>query len=289
MNDLPEVSIIIPAYNAEDYLDETIRSVLCQTYKHWQLFIIIDGATDSTAAIAKKYLDDLRIHIIEKSNTGVSDSRNIGIKASTGEWIALLDADDVWLPENLKRKINILLTEQADWVYSDYAELFPNGEEIEKIHRLPSDPLRSLLRWEGQVVTAPSGIVFNRKCFDEGCRFDTSFSTAADQDFCFQLASTCKVSHVSEILWKYRVLANSMSRNIYKMQSDHIGVYRKARKNGLFKRVVFRKFCFANLYLILAGSWWKNGGNKTKSMIYVVKSFFTHPSPLIKKILCRKR
>lgn len=285
----PEVSIIIPVYNAEAYIAETIRSVQQQTFSQWELIILIDGATDGSERIVSEFLYDKRILMFVKSNTGVSDTRNKGFEKAKGNYIALLDADDIWLPDNLEKKINALHETSADWVYSDYEEIYPDGKLIARRFHLPQNPLQSLLLWEGNIVTAPSGLIFRRKCLESGLRFDTAFSTAADQDFCIQLASSFVPCHVPIILWQYRILENSMSRNIVRMESDHIAVFQKARNTGLMSNVKFRRICFANLYLILAGSWWKNGKNKIKGIKFILKSFFTHPKPLLTKLLCRKK
>lgn len=91
------ISIIVPVYNTEKYLDQCIQSVLTQTYTNWELLLIDDGSTDSSGAICDKYAaEDNRIKVVHKPNTGVSDSKNIALDMAKGEYIMFLDSDDYW-------------------------------------------------------------------------------------------------------------------------------------------------------------------------------------------------
>ena len=107
------VSIITPFFNAEAYFEETIESVIAQTYRHWELLLIDDGSTDSSTAIARRYAAQYpdKIRYLEHDghqNRGKSTSRNLGINQASGDYIALLDADDVYLPQKLEKQVAIL-------------------------------------------------------------------------------------------------------------------------------------------------------------------------------------
>jgi teichuronic acid biosynthesis glycosyltransferase TuaG len=100
------VSIIMPAYNAEKYIEESILSAVNQTYRNWELIIINDGSTDNTRAIAEKFSNqDKRIKVVNQQNKRLGGARNTGIQNSTGEWIAFLDSDDLWEPAKLEKQI----------------------------------------------------------------------------------------------------------------------------------------------------------------------------------------
>jgi len=279
------ISIIIPAYNAEKYIVETINSVLNQTFTDWELIIVDDGSKDNTAEIVKQFCEkDNRISYYFKKNSGVSDTRNLGMSKAKGEYIALLDADDFFEKDNLSEKLRILEENNIDWVYSNMY----NSDE--KLNILNVDEgghsvniLDSILLWYGQVVPGPcSNIVFRKICYIDGARFDSEFSTAADQDFTIQLASKYKGYYIDKPLWRYRILGNSMSHNIAVMEKDHIGVYKKATKNKLFKSFWFKQQCFSNLYWILAGSWWKDGNNKKRGLYFIVRALFANPFSFVK-------
>lgn len=281
------VSIIIPLYNTEKYLKETIESVINQSYHDWELIIVNDGSTDLSASIAQKYTElDHRISLITKQNSGVSDTRNVGIQKSSGNYIAFLDADDTWEIDNLSKKVAVLNNSSIDWVYSDASLIDENSNIIGEKTGNDTDVLNDYLEWNKTVVPGPcSNLVVKRHCFNE-LRFDSTFSTAADQDFCFNLSAKYKGRRIAEPLWSYRILTNSMSRNIAVMEKDHIGVYQKAARNNLFKGFWHKQKCFSNLYFILAGSWWKDGKNKLKGMSFILRAIMSYPPNII--ILFRK-
>lgn len=111
------ISIVIPAYNAAPFLEETLNSVINQNYNDFELFVVIDGATDSTEEIARGFESDSRVKVISKPNSGVSDTRNRGFHASKGNYIAFLDADDVWLPTRLEVMLKAFAENQDAALY----------------------------------------------------------------------------------------------------------------------------------------------------------------------------
>lgn len=283
---MAKVSIVTPAYNAEKYIAETIESVLNQTYQNWEWIIVIDGATDDTEGVIKRYLSDPRISYIKKVNTGVSDTRNQGIKKATGDYIAFLDADDTFMPDNLELKVKLLEeNKEVDWVFSD-VHLADENMTINGISDIGSDDniLEDLLLCRTEVVPgACSNIVISRKCVEAGVLYDTQLSTAADQDFCIQLAAKgFKGKHLKKPLWKYRILGGSMSKNVSVMEKDFIYMFNKVKKNNIFKSWSFKQNCFSNLYLILAANWWVNGENKVNGVKYLFKALFAFPFNITK-------
>jgi glycosyltransferase involved in cell wall biosynthesis len=109
----PAVSVIVPFFNGERFFEETIASVLAQTFQDWDLWLVDDAGTDGSAAIARRFAaaHPGRIHVIQHEggrNRGAAASRNLGISSSAGELVAFLDADDVWLPEKLAQQTLIL-------------------------------------------------------------------------------------------------------------------------------------------------------------------------------------
>lgn len=104
----PKVSVIIPAYNQANFIDKAIESVLRQTYQDFEIIIINDGSKDNTEEIVKNYSDFRIRYIYHENNMGVSEARNTGIRASRGDYIALLDSDDEFLSERLGKQIQLL-------------------------------------------------------------------------------------------------------------------------------------------------------------------------------------
>ena len=116
----PEVSVIMPAYNASVYIQEAINSVIAQTYTNWDLIIIDDGSTDSTSEIIMNNVNqDLRIKYFYQENGKQGKARNLGIYHARGIYIAFLDADDVWLPEKLEIQLEEIVAKNVDLVFSD--------------------------------------------------------------------------------------------------------------------------------------------------------------------------
>jgi teichuronic acid biosynthesis glycosyltransferase TuaG len=114
------VSIIMPAYNAEKYISESIDSVIAQTYSNWELIVIDDGSTDGTAEIVKKkQKEDGRIFYYYQENGRQGKARNKGLKESRSEFIAFLDADDLWSPNKLELQVECLNNHKADLIFSD--------------------------------------------------------------------------------------------------------------------------------------------------------------------------
>ena len=279
------VSIIIPVFNTERFIADTINSVIHQSYQNWEMIIVDDGSTDRTEDKVTPYLSDFRINYLKYDNAGVATARNRGIANAKGKYIAFLDADDLWHKENLTEKLKMFKQDKSiDWVFSDIEHIDMDGQYL-GTHPSGTDLklLDNILLWQKEVVPGPgSNLVVKKSCFDEDVKFDPELSTAADQDFCIQLAASYKGKHIPKTLVRYRIVPGSMSKNIQLMESDHIKVYQKADKHHFFKSKNFRRKCLSNLYLILAGSWWKDGNNKWKARKYIVKSLYIYPSSFIK-------
>ena len=119
------ISIIIPIYNADKYLAKCINSVISQTYTSWELLLINDGSTDKSLEICNSFaLKDSRISIINKSNSGVADTRNKGLDQAKGDYIIFLDADDYWILNNsLNILVNTAIEYKLDIVRGDYIKV----------------------------------------------------------------------------------------------------------------------------------------------------------------------
>ncbi|PCJ25697.1 MAG: hypothetical protein COA97_07400 [Flavobacteriales bacterium] len=282
------ISIIIPVYNAEKYISETINSVFSQTYRNWELIIIDDGSADNSANIIKQFCkDNDKVRYYYQENSGVSVARNNGMNKAKGKYIALLDADDVWEKDNLRLKNDVLETKNdVSWVFSNMYNANETAEIVSEASKgTDKNILESILLWKREVIPGPcSNIIFKKKCFEDGISFDKELSTAADQYFTIQLASRYKGHHINEPLWRYRILSNSMSKNISVMEKDHIRVYNKAANKKLFKNFWFKQQCFSNLYWILAGSWWKDGNNKLRGMRFIILALINNPISIIRLI-----
>lgn len=278
------VSIIIPCYNAEKYIAETIQSVMNQTYTNWEMIIINDGSTDNSVTILNQFLkEDNRIQLINKSNSGVSDTRNKGLEIAQGDFVTFLDADDVWYITNLEKKVNFLVSIGYDVVYS-YCQLIDEyAEPIDSILKGENNlKIADFLSLKANYNTAPSGVLFRKEVLQKIGGFDVNLSNNADQDILIQsLANGFKIGVIPEVLWNYRVHATNMSKNVDLLEKDSIYLFKKCEKQQLFHSYWFKQQCFSNLYLILAGSWWKNGNNKLRGLYFLFLAVVSYPASII--------
>lgn len=143
MNDLKNnknlISIIMAAYNAEKTIDAAVGSVINQTYKNWELIIVDDGSSDATGTIAKSYADaDPRIRLISNgANMGVSASRKKALDSAAGEWIAILDSDDLWDSSKLAKQITFAESNTAELIFTGSAFIDTDGNAIDWILHVP--------------------------------------------------------------------------------------------------------------------------------------------------------
>lgn len=126
-----KISVIIPVYNAEKYLDECLQSVLKQSFIDFELLLINDGSTDESGTICNSYAaDDNRIKVFHKENGGVSSARNLGLNHAKGEWITFVDSDD-WVSENYFSCFEMEISKEVDWIFLNLTKKVLNGNDVE--------------------------------------------------------------------------------------------------------------------------------------------------------------
>ncbi|MEP5945592.1 MAG: glycosyltransferase, partial [Balneola sp.] len=200
------VSIITPVYNGQDFLERSIKSVLAQTYENWELFLIDDGSSDNSVQIIEHYLEDDRIKLLRNElNSGIPATRNKGIENSNGEFIALLDQDDEWLPHKLEKQVNRFLEidDSFGLIYSnvevrtDQGILSDQKKEIEPEASIQSNLELMLSR---NLITSPTAMV-KRKALEEVGLFDESIRWGGDDyDLWIRIAHKYKFDYIDEVL-----------------------------------------------------------------------------------------
>ena len=228
----PIFTVVMPAYNAAAYLAQTIESVLNQTFSNFELIIVDDGSTDNTAEIAARYQEkDDRIKILFQSNQGVSATRNKGINCSNSQYIAFIDADDKWYPDNLAFHFQHL--EQNSDLGISYAKvefLHPDGKNTGKIARGRLTNLQPQHFLYDNPTMTVSNLAVRRQVFEEiGC-FDCSMNYAEDLDFLFRVACNhWKIEGINRVLMGYRTTEGGLSSQLYKMEEGWEILMAKAR------------------------------------------------------------
>ena len=186
----PLISVVIPAYNAEQFLDETLESVLSQTYENWECIIVNDGSTDNTEEIAKKWCEkDTRFRYFYKENSGTSDTRNLGIKKARGEYIAFLDADDLYMPNFLDVCLENLVEKDVDLVAPKMLEFWDVQNEVIEDKKdylysgkegialfLHSNRLTMALLCKKSVMDEVGGFTWHKKAEDLHCWLKVLFA-----------------------------------------------------------------------------------------------------------------
>jgi len=281
------VSVIIPAYNSAKFIRETIESVLQQIYTSLEIIVVDDGSTDNQKEIIKVLADqDSRVKYFYQENKGVSAARNFGYEQSSGEYIAFLDADDVWLPDNLILKIEKLQSGKFGLAHSDAAII--NEVSVATGQTLAGkegNVLNDMLMWNGAQIPGPSSILVKRDVLDQVGLFDTELSTSADYDFFLRIASRFAVGRVDKITWKYRIHSNNMHKNIARMEHDVLLVYKKAEREKWFYSWSFQRRCFSTMYLILAASWAGDGNNMLRGLYFFLKGLIQNPIVAVQMVI----
>ena len=283
----PLVSVIIPVYNAENFIEQTIQSVLNQTIQDFEIIVLNDGSKDNSGAVIQALQkQDNRIIYISKSNSGVSDTRNKGIEKAKGKYLAFLDADDIWKKDNLEKKLAGLDSTNKRWIFSDHESIDESNNLLPQIDYKLSEQniLDRLLLWEKEIVLPGpcSNIVAEKSLFDEGVKFDITLSSPADRDISIQLASKADPALIHEKLWQYRIHAQSMSNQNLKVAQEVIVFINKMKKSNLYKNNTIRKKSLSNLYYMLAG-YFNANGYKMKGIRYLSIAFFLSPANVIRK------
>lgn len=230
-------------YNSEAFISETIDSVINQTYKNWELILIDDCSTDDTIKAIQPFLDSgPNIKLIENSkNKGAAVSRNKGIEAANGDFIAFLDGDDLWKPNKLETQITFMKANNCDVCFSSYEQIDEKGKPLNKLVKaLPNLPYKKYLK--SNYIGNLTG-VYNAKILGK----ITSFNLRKRQDWLLWLAAIKKSGKpargIQESLAYYRVRKNSMSSNKVELIKHNYWVYKKglgfSKVKSLYCMLVF--------------------------------------------------
>ncbi|MGB7789238.1 glycosyltransferase [Methanoregula sp.] len=205
----PVVSVIIPVYNGQRYLAETIESVIAQTVKNWEIIAINDGSTDNSLEILEKYTHEHPGHIrfVTVKNGGVSRARNTGAALARGRYFAFLDQDDLWAPEKLQRQIDLLVHNK------DLGITFTNETVIDEKGSVICEKVLTFgIHQRGNVFEyllfdnfiPVSSVIVKKELFTKVGGFDPRFSLAEDFDFLLKVAREAAVDYVDDPLLLYR-------------------------------------------------------------------------------------
>ncbi|MBF2046913.1 MAG: glycosyltransferase [Elainella sp. C42_A2020_010] len=201
---MPQVSIIIPAYNGERFITKALDSILAQTYSNYEIIVVNDGSTDQTAAVLQPYRD--RILYIEQANQGVAAARNRGMALAQGELIAFLDQDDVLLPDKLAVQVECVAQHpEIGIVHSGWRLVDAEGNPLADIEPWHEAPQLDLAGWLKRMPVLLSAMMFRHSWLKRVGEFDSQFKQACDVEIVQRLIMLgCQTAWVPQVTVLYR-------------------------------------------------------------------------------------
>ncbi|WP_343588902.1 glycosyltransferase family 2 protein [Flavobacterium sp.] len=247
MNEL--VSIIVPTYNTEKFIRQTIESVQNQTYSNWEMILADDASTDKTLAIIEEFAkNDNRIKLFKlPENRGNGFARNTALEKATGKYIAYLDADDLWFPEKLEKQIQFLKTNNLHFTFSFYDSIDEEGNNLNRRVESPNPLTYKELffcNYVGNLTAIYDADYFGKIILE---------TTQKRQDWRIWLTILKQIKiakPVAEPLAFYRIRKDSVSSSKFKLIKHNFGVYREFhRYNLVFSVLLMMRFLFTQLII----------------------------------------
>ena len=258
----PLVSVIVPAYNSERTLLQTVECVLNQTYRNLELIVINDGSTDGTLSLLSA-VEDSRLKVFSYENGGLATARNRGIARATGDYLTFIDADDLWTPEKVEDQVSALQQNpEAGVAYSwtramdETGTLFYDGNS----DAYAGDVYAPLLRCN--FITSGSNVMITRAAITASGIFDSSLRYCEDWDYYLRLARAWHFVVVPRHQILYRQTAGSLSTNVARMEAAYDIVCDRAFKDVPSHIQQLRPECLAHVKQYLAQLALKNAANR---------------------------
>jgi glycosyltransferase involved in cell wall biosynthesis len=247
----PPVTVIIPTYNRHLLIEQAIYSVILQTYSNWELIIVDDGSTDDTVQSIKR-INDKRIRILELPHCGnIAQLRNTGVMNASGEWLAFLDSDDVWLPHKLEIQIQALSIHNKLWSYGKFEMIDEHGETLpfKYGHFRPYSGwiIKKLIINEASV--AISSLVVQKAVFDKLGGFDTNpgLFCREDYEFILRLSINAEALTIAELITRVREHSNRSTNTFINGAERTANVFKFFYDNCTdihLKKLVFQQYAY---------------------------------------------
>ncbi|HID45618.1 MAG TPA: glycosyltransferase family 2 protein [Chromatiaceae bacterium] len=280
-----KISVVIPNYNYALYIGEALNSVLAQSVQPYEIIVVDDGSTDNSVQIVRSYGDKVRL--IEQENQHVSAARNAGIKAAKGNWIALLDSDDLWHPRKLEFQIKASI-ENPDWSFvasrPDETDNFPQAFDTDLQPASHAIDIRDFIT---KSQMSSSDALIKSSCFDKTGMFDTSLKSAEDRDMWHRLTKLCKGGQVELPLHQYRKHPFQLNRNIeLAIETRKMVIRRLFESNPELK--TYKKDAWANHYYENAVAYRDHVNRPFAALGSVMLSLIMHPGNYLPNITVKR-
>jgi len=269
----PKVSVIIPVFNSEKYIENALLSVLKQTYKNFEIIIIDDGSNDNTLDVIheiKNRFNENRIIILEQNHRGCGAARNLGIRHAKADLIAFLDSDDIWFADKLERTIAVFNSRaDVNLVSHDLIRVYSNGyKEMFFLHKRYNPKIDYFVNiymsncLVTSTVTLKKSVLLKNECFNE------YLHPAEDYDFWLKISSRIKPYYIRKPLAYYLIREGSQSEDIDRGLQQIIKVLKRhfpeLKKKNFFASLKLRKRMAQ--FLGAAGKEWLLRGNIFKAV-----------------------
>jgi glycosyltransferase involved in cell wall biosynthesis len=212
---MPLISVIIPLFNKEKFIEATLRSALVQTFADFEILIINDGSTDKSEEKAEQF-DDSRIRFFSKENEGVAATRNFGIEKATGKYIAFLDADDFWYPGFLENIVSLIGKFPDEKVFAAAIQVQIKEKTFDATYTVAKKPEVQLLNFfeasQDQCAIFTSSAVFEKSVFETAGNFDITLKTDEDTDLWIRIGLLFPVVFSWKIGAKYNYDDTGLSK-----------------------------------------------------------------------------
>jgi glycosyltransferase involved in cell wall biosynthesis len=267
---MPTVSVIIPTYNHRASVLETLESVFRQTFTDYEVIVVNDGSPDDTATILKPLVESGRIRYFEQANAGQAVARNRGIAEARGEFIALLDDDDLWPEDKLAWQVESLKADTNAIMVCGYSDSF--GKKTgERSPGKNSDVNETLdLIFPGNRIRSPGQTIIRKNAILALNGFDSKIWGADDWDLYFRLITLGSIIYIHRLALHYRLHLLNASRNYYRMYHNCFKLYSKHISNSAHPQIqrrrtefretirVYSRLCFQSAFeLAHAGHYWR--------------------------------
>jgi glycosyltransferase involved in cell wall biosynthesis len=251
---MPKVTVVIPAYNAMDYLAETMETALGQTFTDFEVLVVNDGSTDNTPewvlGITKT---DKRVRMVSQENKGLAGARNTGVIHAKGEYIAFLDADDLWEPTKLEKQVRCLdESSEVGLVYTWTALADKDGRSTGRVITSNAEGNVWQQLTELNIVGCGSTPLIRRRCFDELGLFYEAVTPSDDWDMWLRIAKKFSFKVIKEPLIRYRQHRNNSSKKSGVMLETCRTVIERGFADAPTEFLYLRNRSYGSIYLYVA-------------------------------------
>lgn len=233
MND-PLVSVVVPLFNKQEYVETTLESVVNQSYRNIELIVIDDSSTDSGFFLVQEYLKTHKdrfaeIKLRSRANTGQTGARNDGVLEASGDFVAFLDADDVWHPDKLKKQVRLMQNfSNLDIVFCNYMMLFTSAFSTKAVRFVPlKRKVRNWLLTSGYGGAMESTAIVRRSSLSSHGPFDEELQMCGGLDLAFRLSSNGRAGCVDEYLCGYRIIPSGWHNNKKDLMESYEALLKK--------------------------------------------------------------